>query len=302
MRLIERLKGSGFEVVGGEGSSYSFDIIAAKEGSSFAIKVVENPMHERVKEYVPDLKRISVPLDLTPLLVCDEGPPDDMLITLEGVPSITSTTLLKLAGRGEKPPFVYASRGGVYVKVRGGYIRRQRLERGMSLGDLSLLLGVTRRMVYEYETGRSDVTAEVAERLIRVFGDEVLERMTLNSIKEHFKRSRAAEQPPASKIRDPTLKRIHSKLLKAGFIGLAIERAPFHLAAKKECEGVSTKLVIRKSREGREFEEQLTLEVAKLCKSYVLLVTEEKFKLVGEHVAESSVEDLENYLGETLPL
>lgn len=300
--MIERLKVSGFEVVGGERSSYSFDIVAAKEGSSFAIKVVESPTHERVKEYVPDLKRISIPLDLTPLLVCDEGPPDDVLVTFEGVPSITSMTLLKLAGKGKKPPFVYASRGGVYVKVRGGYIRRQRLERGMSLGDLSLLLGVTRRMVYEYETGRSDVTTEVAEKLVRVFGDEVLERMTLNGIREHFKKSRSVEQPPASKIRDPTLRRIHGKLIKAGFIGLAIERAPFHLAAKREQKGVSTKLVIRKSHEGREFEEQLTLEVAKLCKSYVLLVTEEKFKLVSEYVAESSVEELENYLKESLSL
>ncbi|MEM2593141.1 MAG: hypothetical protein QXI60_11200, partial [Thermofilaceae archaeon] len=81
MGLEEKLKASGFEVAGEEGSSYSFDIIAVKDENAFAIKVLESPEIENIKKYVTDLKRISIPLDLTPLLVCEEGPPDDVLLT-----------------------------------------------------------------------------------------------------------------------------------------------------------------------------------------------------------------------------
>lgn len=300
MKLSERLKALGFEVVGGEGSLYSFDIVAAKGENAFAIKIVEDPGNENVKKYISDLRRISVPLDLTPLLVCEKGPPDGILVTYENIPSITSNTFIKLA-RDEKPPFVYVSRGGVYVKVKSEYIRRRRLEGGMSLGDLSLLLGVTRRMVYEYESGRSDVTAEVAEKLVRVLGEEVFERLTLSGIRDHFKKSRTSEPTPTGKIRDPTLKQIHGRLLTAGFVGLAIERAPFQLAAKKEEEDLRTRLVIRKSRKEEDFEEQLTLEVAKLCKSYALFVTEEKVRVVGKQVLEARADELEECLRETLP-
>ncbi|MEM0042696.1 MAG: helix-turn-helix domain-containing protein [Thermofilaceae archaeon] len=301
MGLEEKLKASGFEVVGEEGSTYSFDMIAVKGENAFAIKVLERPGIEEIKKYVTDLKRISIPLDLTPLFVCEEGAPDDVLVTFEGVPSITAPTLLKLTSDA-KPPFVYISRGGVYVKVRGEYIRKRRLEQGMSLGDLSLLLGVTRRMVYEYETGRSDVTVEVAKKMLRVFGEEAFEQLSLNGIREHFKKSRVSEQTPTGRIRDPTLRRIHGKLLSAGFVGLAIERAPFQLAAKREKGIASTKLVIRKSYEEEEFEEQFTLEVAKLCKSYALFVTGDKVRVVGRQVVEARAEELEECLREPFSL
>lgn len=289
------LKASGFAVVGEEGSEYSFDILAARSSEVLAIKVIEHPYRARAKRHVPDLKKMSVPLDLLPLFVCEEDVPEDALVTCEGIPSISFETLERLI-EGERPPFVHITKGGVYVKVRGDRIKQLRTERGMSLGELSLLLGVSRRMIYEYESGRSDVTTEVASKLVRVFGEEVLERLSLDSIGEHFKHKSDRSTLGNESVSDPMLRRIRDKLAEIGFLGLAIERAPFHLAAKKEALGLPKKLIIRKSGSEEDFEERFTLEAARLCGSYALFVKRERLELFGGHSIEISSDNLEDCL------
>jgi len=61
------------------------------------------------------------------------------------------------------------------VRIRGEELRKKRLERGFSLGDVASMLGVSRKSVYEYEKGTIEPTVERAERLIRVFGLDILE-------------------------------------------------------------------------------------------------------------------------------
>lgn len=299
VKLAARLKASGFEVAGEEGSKYSFDIIAARNKEVLAIKFVEDSQRENTRKYAHDLKKLSISLDIIPLMICKENIYDDILFTYDGIPSITSKMLEKIM-RDEGPPFIYVSKGGVYVKVKGDAIRELRLRKGMSLGDLSLRIGVTRRMVYEYESGRSDVTFEVAEKLVHVLGEEVLEKMSIESIKEHFVRFIEMEKVAKSRrIDDPALKQVYYKLLEMGFLGSSVEKAPFQIAAKRKSEGKQTKLIIRKSGNIEDSEELLTLQVAKLCKSYALLLKGELVEVVGERTIEvSTAENLDKCLKE----
>lgn len=43
-----------------------------------------------------------------------------------------------------------------------------------SMGDVAKMLGVSRKTIYDYENGDSDVSIEIAERLIDIFGPEII--------------------------------------------------------------------------------------------------------------------------------
>ncbi len=285
-----------------EGSGrYSFDVVAARDDDILMIKFAENLDEESAKRFMDDLKSLSISLEATPLLACEEVP-DDILVTYEGVPSVSPRTLERVL-KGERLPFVYVSRGGVYVRVRNESIRQLRREKGMSLGELSLRAGVTRRMIYEYETGRADATLEVARRLAQVLGEGVLERMTIAGIREFTARTLGSGERLEGRIRDPILKQVYEKLTRAGFIGLPVKRAPFHIAAKRRAGYPPAKLVLRKNSEpeGEAEEEELTLRVAVLCRSLVLFIRGERSELVsGEATKTVHIDRLDEQLSEIL--
>jgi len=281
VRLESRLKEKGFSVVSSESGGYSFDLLAGKQDNVVAIKFLENPQEKKAVKYVDDLRRLALSLDVTPLLACEEGIPEDSVITFRGVPSLSLETLEKVVeGRGG--PFVYFSKGGVYVKIRSEAIRRMRKSRGMSLGDLSYRLGVTRRMVYEYEIGRADATLEVAYRLVQLLGEDVIEKLDFDNITKHFAEQAAAhprDMQASRVVKDPLLRRLLSRLEEMGFLSRALEKAPFNAVAKGDI-GVKCKVLIK--RNGSSEEERFTMEVAKLCGSYALFVSREWLRLVRE--------------------
>lgn len=281
VRLGEALKERGFKVVVNPSGDYSFDMLAGKHDEVLAIKVLEIPSHERARKYVEDLRRLALSLDVVPLVACEEGIPEGSLATFKGVPSLSLETVEKLV-KGEEGPFIYFSKGGVYVKLRGDAVRRLRKEKGMTLGELSHKLGVTRRMVYEYEVGRSDATLEVAYKLEQLLGEEVIEKLNFKSIASHFmEQSGEGERyiQASSVVKDPLLKWLLSRLEELGFLSRVLERAPFNVAAKGHVGG-KCKVVIKKS--GSSEEEALTVDTAKICGSYALFVNGKWLRLIGE--------------------
>ena len=61
------------------------------------------------------------------------------------------------------------------VRISGETLREKRVEKGYSLGDVASMLGVSRKAVYEYERGVIEPTVDRAERLVSIFGEEILE-------------------------------------------------------------------------------------------------------------------------------
>ena len=278
--LSSELRVKGYAVVSSGSEDYSFDFIAAKQDEIVAIKLVER-FDSKVRRAAEDLKRLGKSLDLAPLLVCHEGAVEDSLSTYRGIPSLSYETLRRLI-KGEEVPFIYFSRGGVYVKIRGEVVKAKRRERGMSLGELAYSLGVTRRMAYEYETGRADATLEVASRLVRMFGDEVVEKLSFKSIHEYFSSRQAPEETPSDRVRDPLLKRFLEVLDELGYTRYLLERAPFQIAAGKHEE--RRRLLIRKAERGSGVEDRVTVDVARVCRSQAILVTEEEVRVEGRYV------------------
>ena len=281
--LTSEFRVKGYKVVDSGSDKYAFDLVAAKGEEVVAVKVVER-IDRSVRRIADDLRKLGSSLDLAPLLVCHEGASSDSLSTYRGIPSLSYDTFKRLI-KGEEVPFIYFSRGGIYVKIRGEVIRSKRRERNMSLGELAYELGVSRRMVYAYETGRADATLEVASRLVRTFGEEVVETLSLKTIHEHFNSQQALlrRSCPTTRVRDPLLRGFLRVLEELGYMRYLLERAPFHIAAGKREEG--HKLLIRKAGEEDELENRVTVDVARVCHSRAILVTRRsEDALMNSHV------------------
>ena len=66
------------------------------------------------------------------------------------------------------PPVAYSASGGFYVELDGDKVRGARETSEMSIGDLARALGVSRKSVQMYESGRS-ATIDIGLRLEELF-------------------------------------------------------------------------------------------------------------------------------------
>lgn len=283
------LRNEGFKVIDSANEEYAFNVIASTPGGTLAVKAAENFESSMVKRCAENLKKLGKSIDLTPLIVCDEDVADDSLVACRGVPAVNFKTFKKIL-KGEELPFIYFDKGGVYVKLHGDIIRTKREEKGMSLGELAYQIGVSRRMVYEYEIGRADATLDVALKLIKILGDEVLERLSLESIGVHFTLQVERKTYEKNYLQDPTLRRLFDILGELGYIRYTLEMTPFQVAAKKVAG--NKRLIIRKTMENNEGE-YLTIEMAKVCNSYAILIDDDKIRIASDKILEAPKNVLE---------
>jgi len=150
-------------------SKKSIDLVINTRQRKLVVKISENA--KIGSEELSDLKKISLLPSTTPLILTNKAE-EDIAIEREGIMGVSLEGLSKII-EGQRL-FVYKTRGGMFVKINPEILKRKRLEMGYSLGDLSKILGVSRQAVYNYEHGNADVSIEVAEKLIDVFGEEII--------------------------------------------------------------------------------------------------------------------------------
>ncbi len=74
----------------------------------------------------------------------------------------------------EIPPYIFAAPGGLYVKLDGDRLGDIRAERGLSLGTLADVAGVSRRTIQLYETGMGAMI-DAALRLEEFLDTQIVE-------------------------------------------------------------------------------------------------------------------------------
>jgi len=157
---------------------------------------------------------------------------DYVIYERHGIPALTPETLEELVEREEI--FVYADRGGYYVRVDGRKLKEKREEMNMSLGDLAYLLGVSRKAVYEYEKSKMNLSLTTALRLVEIFGDEILVPFNINELRE---REKTTAKKARITLRNAKLERIVYELSKMGLGTIvATEKTPVDLAVKSKDE------------------------------------------------------------------
>lgn len=156
----------------------SLDVVArTKDGKVVLLKMTDD-VEALPRSEVNELKGLGAALglpagiialrrggrELAPHVIYEKG----------GVPVLTPESLEEYL-RGEGGLYAYQIRDSIRAKIDRDAMRRAREELGLSLGDVASYVGVSRKMIYDYERGVSDPTLDKAERLANLLGEEVIE-------------------------------------------------------------------------------------------------------------------------------
>jgi putative transcriptional regulator len=250
-RSIERirslLEGAGFYVTATQGvRPSSFDLAARRDAALLLVKVLKN-----IDALDPDEAGRLLELGrLFPAIALVLGESsgtatlqDGVVYTRYGVPIISEGTLQEYLEKAV-PPFLYASPGGTFARIDGERLRFLRQTRGLSLGALAAIAGVSRRAIQLYEEGQG-AEATVVERIEAYLDAPVVEAIRLFELpartpapapgaEGESKAGRPEPSRPRAPIRtgDPLLDGVFAQLDGMGLEVTVTVRAPFEALAR----------------------------------------------------------------------
>jgi putative transcriptional regulator len=181
----------------------SFDLAARRDATLLLVKVLKNIDALGAEE----ASRLLELGQLFPAIVLVIGRTSGaseleagVVYTRYRVPIISQETLQEYLDKA-LPPFLYASPGGTFARVDGERLRLLRGHRGLSLGALAGIAGVSRRAIQLYEEG-AGAEVEVIERIERYLGEPVVRPIDLFEPKPRRARSEGAPEAEAERSPD----------------------------------------------------------------------------------------------------
>src|SRR5580658_3091835 len=176
--LLER---AGFYVADTQGvRPTSFDLAARRDSTLLLLKVLKN-IDALDAEEAARLLELG---NLFPALALVIGQTSGasqldpgVVYTRYGVPIISEETLQEYLDKA-LPPFLYASPGGTFARVDGERLRLLRQARGLSLGTLAGVAGVSRRAIQLYEEG-AGAELGVIDRIETFLGEPIVRPIEL---------------------------------------------------------------------------------------------------------------------------
>jgi putative transcriptional regulator len=180
-QVRETLERAGFFVSDTHGiRPSSFDLAARRDATLLLVKVLKNidALDADEAQRLLELGRLFPAIALVIGQASGSAELDPGVVyTRYGVPIIRQETLQEYLDKA-LPPFLYASPGGTFARVDGGRLRLLRVERGLSLGALAGIAGVSRRAVQLYEEG-AGAEVEVIERIEAFLGAPIVRPIDL---------------------------------------------------------------------------------------------------------------------------
>ena len=221
----------------------SFDLAARRDATLLLIKVLKNIDALDAEE----ARRLLELGHLFPAIVLVIGRTSGaseletgVVYTRYGVPIVTDGTLAEYLEKA-LPPFLYASPGGTFARIDGVRLRSLRIERGLSLGTLASIAGVSRRAIQLYEEG-AGAEASVIDRIETFLGEPVVRPIELFAMVRRVRAepppadADSPERPPASTARrstgDPLRDGVLEQLDGLGLDVTVTTRAPFDAFAR----------------------------------------------------------------------
>lgn len=231
-----------------------FDLLARKEERIILIKVIEDA-NSLNQESINEMKKVASYVDAIPLLVTEKSGnklQDNIVYSRFGVFTINRVTFQNALQ--QKLPFIKSGKAGLIASVDGKKLRQKREEEEMSLKELSRNLGVSKRMITNYENYNSDIAIRKAWKLYDLFGTEVFRHIDIFSEME--------------KIVYNCVSDVGKKYSELGFNAVETKRNIFDIIAKKEKELILTTV-------GDNFNKELS-SLSRLLDAESLIVFERK--------------------------
>ena len=207
----------------------SFDVICRRDNVLLVLKVLVN-IDGFSKANAGEMKTLARLLKGAPVVLgerCGAGGLDEGIVYLRhDVPIMTFDTM-KEYFEGGVPPFIFAAPGGLYARIDPEAIRRARKERGLSLGALADIAGVSRKAIQMYELGTMSATLPVVDRLERYLGEPIVE--ALDPFRSSDRAEPAAQARPEEMGDEPNQFRrgVFQKLAGLGYTVVPTRKSPF---------------------------------------------------------------------------
>jgi putative transcriptional regulator len=224
----------------------SFDLAARRDATLLLVKVLKN-IDALDADEAGRLLELGRLFPAIALVIGQSSGSSELeagvVYTRYGVPIISQDTLQEYLDKA-LPPFLYASPGGTFARVDGERLRLLRMHRGLSLGALAGIAGVSRRAVQLYEEG-AGAEVEVIERIERFLGEPIVRPIELfqprprtpgdTAEAESGDRDERRKAPKGSKpapTGDPLTDGMITQLGNMGLEVVVTVRAPFDALAK----------------------------------------------------------------------
>lgn len=243
-------------------------VISMDDDKALLVKAVDD-VERLPKSEIDELRSVSAAVEVGAVIVAERQREDELLDEMVyeryGVKIVTPASL-EMALRRDGP---YLRRVGDVIKVviDGETMRRKRLEMGLSLGDVARYVGTSRKAIYDYERGVMEPSIEKAERLVELFGEEILKPISFFEVGE------IESAKPDTRL-EAELVAILSSM---GYKAAHAKRTAFDLVGSKG--GKKLSLIVKHERESEKtlvsrFSQ--ALKVSRIVGSKVAVVTERK--------------------------
>jgi len=235
------LKGAGFDISRRCISRSScFDFVARRKAQLAFVKVHENIGNISMGDAM-ELQTLSKHLSAASILVCartrHKPMEDDTIYSRYGIYGVTPLTLEDITVHG-KNPLVDATPGGYYVRLDSDKIKKERQSRGLSVGKLAEMTGISRRTLYEYEKGMARASVGAAYNLEYVLGLPLAQEIDLFRLRHEQSKGLLAAAKRFINMRH-CLRSVERKLSKFNIFVAHVRRAPFDFIAKSHDKGIS---------------------------------------------------------------
>jgi len=201
----------------------SFDILARKEGVILLVKVLEDA-NSINREYSEEMTSIA-----SCIIVADKAGArlqDNVVYVRFGMWTINPITFFNCIN--SKMPFIMSNQAGLTASLDSAKLKDKREELGHSINSVSKMVGVSGRMIFNYESRDSEVTVNTALKIHRIFGDNVFDEINI------FETKAATPNKCTTDIAN--------KYVNLGFEAADTRKTPFNVIAKKDNQIILTEV------------------------------------------------------------
>ncbi len=246
------------------------DIVAWSSGKKRIFIRIAEDAADLSSNSIKELRALSSSLNAAPVVVASRirgvELEDYIIYEKYDTPTVTATTLEEALR--EDGFYVWFRRGEYYVKVDPEKLRSKRLEKGLSLGDIAYTIGVSRKTIYEYERGSMDPTLPQAEKLVNIFGEDIMVPVNL------FRDAEVDPEEygrPHSRLEGELLESLRSR----GYRAAHASRAPLDIAASRE--GRSITIVVKHGYDKNIYERSIeVVELAETIRAEAVALVDKK--------------------------
>lgn len=275
-KIVDSLISHEFQVLVSEGA---FDI-AAKKDFLMLIKALVN-IDGLTKEQALSLKAISYFISAYPLVISFKTNREllrkEIIYSRFRLPVVTPYFFERFLE--EKVPEIEATKGKHIVPIDAQLLKKRRKELGFTLEELSKLVGITKKALYEIENKRVNPSFETVKSL---------ESMLRIDLKNSFKLK--SSEPTYLKPKDEFQKKVSREFLRIGFNNTPTYSTPFEIVGKEKFS-----MIVGLSKNTRKIEREVT------SIKNMSLIFSSKCTFVAKECEKEAIEDVPIILESEIP-